>query len=72
MVKVRGVIRRLEDEGWMLARTRGSHRQYTHPRQPGRRVTVAGRPGDELAVGTLNSIRKQAGWIDLPNDSTPS
>ncbi|MFN4771495.1 MAG: type II toxin-antitoxin system HicA family toxin [Gemmatimonas sp.] len=50
----------LTDDGWFLARTRGSHQQYKHPTKPGI-VTVAGHPGDELAPGTLNSILKQAG-----------
>ena len=48
------------DDGWYLARTRGSHRQFKHQTKPGR-VTVAGKPGDDLAHGTLNSILKQAG-----------
>ena len=50
----------LDDDGWYLARTRGSHRQYKHPTRPGL-VTVAGKPGDDVAPGTLNSILKQAG-----------
>ena len=50
----------LHDDGWYLARTRGSHRQYKHPTKPGL-VTVAGKPGDDVAPGTLNSILKQAG-----------
>ncbi|MBV8415188.1 MAG: type II toxin-antitoxin system HicA family toxin [Verrucomicrobia bacterium] len=49
-----------EDDGWFLVRTRGSHRQYKHARKPGL-VTIAGKPGDELAPGTKNSILKQAG-----------
>jgi len=60
-MKVRDVIKRLEAEGWQLVHTKGSHRQYKHPKKPGR-VTIAGKPGDELARGTLNSIFKQAGW----------
>lgn len=60
MVKVREVVKMLEQEGWHLIRTRGSHHQYKHPTKPGL-VTVPGRPGDELAPGTLNSILKQAG-----------
>jgi hypothetical protein len=40
--------------------TRGSHRQFKHPMKSGR-VTVAGKPNDDLAPGTLNSILKQAG-----------
>jgi len=41
--------------------TRGSHHQFKHPSKPAR-VTVPGKPSDELAPGTLNSIRKQAGF----------
>jgi predicted RNA binding protein YcfA (HicA-like mRNA interferase family) len=50
----------LEDDGWTVVRQRGSHRQFKHASKPGL-VTVAGKPGDELAPGTLNSVRKQAG-----------
>ncbi len=59
-MKVRQVIRLLERDGWVLVRTRGSHRQYKHPEKPGL-VTLAGKPSDELAAGTLNSVLKQAG-----------
>jgi len=50
----------LERDGWKLARTRGSHRQYKHDTKTGL-VTVPGKPNDELGAGTLNSILKQAG-----------
>ncbi len=56
----RDLIRRLEAEGWMLARTKGSHRQYRHPSKPGL-VTVP-HPKRDLPIGTLRSIAKQAGW----------
>ena len=59
-MKVRHVIAMLQDDGWLLARTRGSHRQYRHPRKRGL-VTVPGKPSDDLAPGTLNSVLKQAG-----------
>jgi predicted RNA binding protein YcfA (HicA-like mRNA interferase family) len=59
-MKVREAIRLIENDGWFLVATRGSHRQYKHPIKPGR-VTVAGKPSDDLAPGTLNSILKQAG-----------
>jgi predicted RNA binding protein YcfA (HicA-like mRNA interferase family) len=59
-VKVREVIRLLEEDGWYPVATKGSHRQYKHLVKPGR-VTVAGRPSDDLAKGTLNSILKQSG-----------
>jgi len=58
-VKVRDVIRILLEDGWFLVATRGSHRQYKHPTKPGR-VTVSGKPSDDLAPGTLDSILKQA------------
>jgi predicted RNA binding protein YcfA (HicA-like mRNA interferase family) len=59
-VKVSEVLRLLADGGWVLIATRASHRQFKHPTKRGR-VTVPGKPSDELAPGTLNSIRKQAG-----------
>lgn len=62
-MKVKDAIRLIEQEGWRLHRTRGSHRQYKHPSRPGR-VTVPSNLNDDLAPGTLNSIRKQAGLIN--------
>jgi predicted RNA binding protein YcfA (HicA-like mRNA interferase family) len=59
-VKVSEVLRRLERDGWRLVATRGSHRQFKHDDKAGR-VTVPGKPSDDLAPGTLNSILKQAG-----------
>jgi predicted RNase H-like HicB family nuclease/predicted RNA binding protein YcfA (HicA-like mRNA interferase family) len=50
----------LEQDGWSLARTRGSHRQYKHPAKLGV-VTVTGKPGDELAPGTLNNVSEAGG-----------
>ena len=60
-VKVSEILRLLSDDGWVLVAMRGSHRQFKHPVKPGR-VTVPGKPSDELAPGTLNSIRKQASF----------
>jgi predicted RNA binding protein YcfA (HicA-like mRNA interferase family) len=60
VVKVRDVITTLEDDGWRLVRTRGSHRQFRHPEKPGT-VTVAGKLSVDVPVGTLGSIWKQAG-----------
>ena len=58
-MKVRDILRLIEQEGWFLVATRGSHRQYKHAIKPGR-VTVAGKPSDDMAPGTLNSVLKQA------------
>jgi predicted RNA binding protein YcfA (HicA-like mRNA interferase family) len=59
-MKVSEVLRMLHDDGWYLRAMRGSHRQFKHPTKPGR-VTVAGKPSEDLAAGTLNSILKQSG-----------
>jgi len=59
-MKVSELLRLLHGDGWFLVATRGSHRQFKHLVKPGR-VTVPGKPSDDLAPGTLNSILKQAG-----------
>ena len=58
-MKVRDIIRMIEDDGWYVTVTRGSHRQYKHSIKPGR-VTIAGNLNHDVAHGTLNSILKQA------------
>jgi predicted RNA binding protein YcfA (HicA-like mRNA interferase family) len=58
-MKVSEILRFLVEDGWFLVATRGSHRQFKHPTKTGR-VTVPGKPSDELAPGTLSSIKKQA------------
>ncbi|MEO0637987.1 MAG: type II toxin-antitoxin system HicA family toxin [Pseudomonadota bacterium] len=58
-MKVKEAIRLIEADGWFVVATRGSHRQFKRPTKSGR-VTVAGKPSDDLAPGTFNSILKQA------------
>ena len=50
----------LIEDGWFQVSQSGSHRQFKHPTKPGR-VTIAGKPGDEIAPGTLRSIARQSG-----------
>ena len=57
---VREVIRMLEADGWYLVAPKAANRQYKHKIKAGR-VTVAGKPSEEVAPGTLNSILKQSG-----------
>ncbi len=60
-MKYREIARLIERDGWVLARTRGSHRHYTHPTKPGV-VTVAGHlMGNDVPPAIVNSILKQAG-----------
>lgn len=62
--KIREILALLEADGWYAVTIRGSHRQFKHPTKPGR-VTVAGKPSDDVAPGTLNSILKQAGLKEI-------
>jgi predicted RNA binding protein YcfA (HicA-like mRNA interferase family) len=59
-VKIRDMIKRIEQDGWVHVRTTGSHRHYKHPAKTGT-VTIPGKPSDTLRPGTENSILKQAG-----------
>ena len=59
-MKVRDVIKLVERDGWRLARTRGSHRQFVHPSKGGV-VTVAGHPSQDLHPKTYATILRQAG-----------
>jgi predicted RNA binding protein YcfA (HicA-like mRNA interferase family) len=59
-MKVREVLKLLEDSGWYFVRTKGSHRQLKHVNKPGT-VTVAGKSSVDVPPGTLSSILKQAG-----------
>lgn len=59
-MKVKDVIKLIQNDGWYLAAQEGSHRQFKHPDKKGR-VTIAGKLSDDLAPGTYNSILKQAG-----------
>ena len=63
-MKVREVIRRLEEEGWQLVRTKGSHRVDKHSGKPGI-VLVPGHVNDDLAPGTLRGVARQAQLEDL-------
>ncbi len=51
-MQVREVIKMLEDDGWYLARTKGSHRQFKHP-EKAESFTVSGNLGVDIPIGTL-------------------
>ena len=59
-MKVGELIRILEQDGWWLVRTKGSHRQFKNRSKVGT-VTVAGKLSLEVPRGTLGAILKQAG-----------
>ena len=59
-MKVSEILNMIQKDGWFVVATRGSHRQFKHLVKHGR-VTVPGKPSDDLAPGTLASILKQSG-----------
>ncbi len=61
-MKVREILKIIQDDGWYLARTKGSHHQFKHPVKKGL-VTVSGSNDDDLHPKTLKSIKQQAGLI---------
>lgn len=63
-MKIKEILKQLEQNGWYQVAQRGSHRQFKNDNIPGR-VTVAGKPSDDIDKGTLNSILKQAKLKEL-------
>ena len=55
-MKVRDILKMIQDDGWYQVAEKGSHRQSKHPVKEGR-VTIAGHLAQEMDKGIL----KQAG-----------
>ncbi len=58
-LKSADLIRELEQAGWTLRRTVGSHHVFVHATRPGH-ITVP-HPKKDLGKGLVHKIRKQAG-----------
>jgi predicted RNA binding protein YcfA (HicA-like mRNA interferase family) len=58
-MKVKELIKKLNNDGWLKKEQKGSHLQLIHPTKKGK-VTVPVHGGD-IPKGTLNAILKQAG-----------
>lgn len=65
--KIKAVIALLEANGWEYTRTRGDHKIF---RKEGakRSIPIPGNPNDDLAIGTLKSILRQAGLSESDFD----
>ena len=59
-MKIRDLLKLIENDGWLQRNQEGSHRQFVHAVKPGK-VTVAGHPSAEVDPKTKASILKQAG-----------
>jgi predicted RNA binding protein YcfA (HicA-like mRNA interferase family) len=53
------VIRLIEADGWVHARTKGSHQHFKHAIKPG--IVTVKHPCKDIPIGTLKSIEKQSG-----------
>lgn len=60
-MKAKEIIKKLIKEGWLEVSQVGSHKKFKHPEKNGI-VIVPVHAGQEIPPGTLNSIKKQAGW----------
>ncbi|MCW5718975.1 MAG: type II toxin-antitoxin system HicA family toxin [Bauldia sp.] len=58
--KVKDAIRTIEQDGWFLVGTRGSHRQFKHLSKAGR-VAISGKAIGGLVAGNVEQHLKQAG-----------
>jgi predicted RNA binding protein YcfA (HicA-like mRNA interferase family) len=62
-ITAREFIKALHQDGFKLARTRGSHRIYRY--DDGRRVVVALHSlSDTFPIGTLKGMIADIGWLD--------
>lgn len=58
-MKVKDLIKTIEQDGWQMVRMKGSHRQFHHRTKMGT-VTVSGKLSVDMPVGTFKSVMKQA------------
>jgi predicted RNA binding protein YcfA (HicA-like mRNA interferase family) len=58
-VRVRDLIRKLEDAGWRHVRTSGDHRVFQD--REGRITVVSGQLGDDVRPGTYRAVLRQTG-----------
>jgi len=58
--KVRDILKILQQDGWILIRSRGSHMQYAHPIKKGVVTVSYHSSNDDIHPKTAKSIFKQA------------
>ena len=56
----RDIKRRLEQDGWVIERIRGSHHIFRHPSSGA--IIALPHPRKDLGVGLVRKIYKQADW----------
>ncbi len=59
--KVRDILDIIRKDGWVRIKSKtGDHRQFKHPVKTGK-VTVDGKPGDDVTAKRWNQMLMQAG-----------
>lgn len=59
-MKSKDAIKLVQKSGWVFERQTGSHKIFKHPTKKGI-VVIPDHGKDDIRIGTLNSILKQAG-----------
>lgn len=59
-MKTKDLIKKIEEDGWVFKRVKGDHRMYykAGARRP---LVIPGKMSDEIPIGTLQSILREAG-----------
>jgi predicted RNA binding protein YcfA (HicA-like mRNA interferase family) len=60
-MKLKELIKLIEDDGWHFVRQKGSHKVYKHKIKEGIVVVPDHGQNKDVLLGTENSILKQAG-----------
>ena len=60
VLKTKLVLKLLLDDGWKIVHQKGSHQQLKHPVKKGK-VTLNGKPSDDIWGYNLKSVEKQSG-----------
>ena len=58
----RKLIKLVEQAGWVFIGATGDHHHFRHPTIKGK-VTIP-HPNRDIAIGTVRSVYRQAGWIE--------
>ena len=58
MIKLRELETELQRAGCDVRQARGSHRTWTHPQQPERRVVLSGNPGEDAERYQVKQVRR--------------
>jgi predicted RNA binding protein YcfA (HicA-like mRNA interferase family) len=62
----RQIMRKLQQSGFVLVSVRGSHHKFRHPETG--KLVILPHPRDDIPLGTVRSIYRQAGWLEGSDD----